>query len=147
MRRGSWMLVYGIGLYLITGTILLVSPEAMGITAMGEFNKFHIDNSFIGLIFILCGILTCHGLLIKNPILAISLCFPQLTLLAINSIACISAIFRGSYADGVIRPTMFILADQVPYVLAAILHMVAIIDIFVSSGNKYNKEQLVSPEI
>jgi len=55
------------------------------------------------------------------------LLLPQQTLLIITAIGAVLAAISGHYADGVPRPTLFILADQFPPILIAAAHTVAIV--------------------
>ena len=57
------------------------------------------------------------------------LLFPQLYLLVLSSGTGIMCAFHGRYADGVLRPSLFILADQSPVIVLALLYGVAIIEI------------------
>jgi hypothetical protein len=57
------------------------------------------------------------------------LLLPQQVLLMISAIGGIVAALLGHYADGVTRPHLFIAADQLPGIVAAICHTFAIIDL------------------
>jgi hypothetical protein len=54
---------------------------------------------------------------------------PQQTLLIVSAIGGMVAAALGHYADGVMRPHLFIAADQLPGVVAAVCHSFAIIDL------------------
>lgn len=57
------------------------------------------------------------------------LLLPQQVLLMISAIGGIVAAVLGHYADGVTRPNLFIAADQLPGIVAAVCHTFAIIDL------------------
>ena len=52
---------------------------------------------------------------------------PQQALLSMSMLGSINAVARSTYADGVLRPQIFILSDQLPIILLAVCHTVAII--------------------
>jgi hypothetical protein len=57
------------------------------------------------------------------------LLFPQLYLLILSAGSGILCAVHGHYSDGVIRPSLFILADQSPIIVLTILYGTAIIEI------------------
>lgn len=57
------------------------------------------------------------------------LLLPQQILLIISAVGGIVAAALGHYADGVTRPHLFIAADQLPGIVAAVCHTFAIIDL------------------
>jgi len=133
MRRCIWMLIYGIGLYLFWGIVLLFSPEAMGITVMGIFQQNNVSHYVVSMLFLGAGLLTFISLFLKNTLATVLLCFPQQFLLMINAASCLLCIFAGKYADGVVRPVSFILADQFPFVFAGVIHSVVLIDMAINN--------------
>jgi hypothetical protein len=64
---------------------------------------------------------------LKNPFHRILLLLPQQSLLVISALGALSAIISGHFADGVVRPWGFIMADQFPIILSAILYSVSIV--------------------
>lgn len=55
------------------------------------------------------------------------LLIPQQILLVVSAAGGITAALRGHYADGVARPWQFILGDQLPVILIALLYTTAIL--------------------
>jgi len=67
---------------------------------------------------------------LSRPLL--SLCLgPQLVISLVYAMGAISAIIRGSYADGVARPPQFIFVDQVAMIVLMILHAASVAEIIV----------------
>lgn len=64
---------------------------------------------------------------LSNAMLAVML-IPQQTVLLLSAGAGIWAASVGHYADGVMRPWEFILADQLPIILTAFLYTVAVVE-------------------
>lgn len=57
-----------------------------------------------------------------------TLCFlPQQTLVSMTFVSSFEAVAAGQYADGVVRSFSFILSDQLPSMLIAVFHTVAVI--------------------
>jgi hypothetical protein len=61
-----------------------------------------------------------------SPLVSTILLAPQQSFLLCTSIATWLAIWHGSYADGVLRPTLFITADQLPRGMFSLIHLTAI---------------------
>jgi len=58
------------------------------------------------------------------------LLIPQQFFMLLSAGGSIVAIYHGYYADGVVRSSAFILADQSPWVLAALLYTFSILETF-----------------
>jgi len=53
---------------------------------------------------------------------------PQQAIMTFSAYAAVVAVAAAQYGDGVTRPRLFILADQVPAVLTMVLHTAAVIE-------------------
>jgi len=133
MDRSSWMMIYGVGLYLVWGISLCFSDAGMGATVMDVFQDNNINHITLGILFLVTGSMTLFGLICKmvykRSILGLCFFFPQQILLMINAIACINAIVHGEYADHVQRPFSFIFIDQFPFIFAGVIHTLALLDV------------------
>jgi len=67
---------------------------------------------------------------LSRPLLGLCL-GPQLLISIVYATGAISAIIRGSYADGVARPPQFIFVDQVSMIVLMILHAASVAEIIV----------------
>ena len=85
------------------------------------------DRFIVSAVFILAAALSIAALRSQSRVRSVLLLLPQQTLLVITAIGAILAAISGHYADGVPRPTLFILADQFPPILIAGAHTLAII--------------------
>lgn len=56
----------------------------------------------------------------------LALLWPQQGLLFMSSGAAIQSMWSGHYADGVARPHAFVVSDQLPTCLIAVMHLVAV---------------------
>jgi hypothetical protein len=57
--------------------------------------------------------------------LTVALLAPQQSLLITTAIAAWLAVWHGSYADGVLRSSLFITADQLPRGMFSLIHLTA----------------------
>ena len=75
----------------------------------------------------------------------ISLLFlcPQQLLMLLSGSSSINAALKGEYANGVVLPHMFILSDQLPIVIAAIVHTLAMLDRYSGwkTGHSWQEQQ------
>lgn len=62
---------------------------------------------------------------------------PQQILLLVSGGGSLRAIVESSYADGVLRPTAFIFADQMPVVLLAVIHTCALLWLILFEARRY----------
>ncbi len=63
----------------------------------------------------------------RNPVHGFMLMMPQQCLLLLSAISAVVAIGDSQFADGIIRSRAFIASDQLPAVLGAALHTVAMV--------------------
>ncbi len=68
------------------------------------------------------------------PWLTIILLTPQQAFLFITAIGAWLAVWHGSYADGVVRSSMFITADQLPRGMFSLLHLTAMYTLSIVCG-------------
>ena len=61
---------------------------------------------------------------------ALYLSIPQQFVLFLSAGGAMTAVINGSFADGVLRPRAFILADQIPAILTALLHFAALMEYY-----------------
>lgn len=62
---------------------------------------------------------------------------PQQFTLMMSAGGAIVCIWAGHFADGVIRPSAFLLVDQIPAVLIALMHSGAIVEIYISRKSQW----------
>lgn len=129
---------YGLSL-ILSNTPLDTSTLHWMIYSFGSFQS--------GIIFIFSSMLMCFSVILKSVVLknkktgffGIICAVPQQLLLLESANRAILCIYAGSFADGVIRPRMFIFVDQLPAMLLAFFHTVALIDW--STGGKLWKRR------
>ena len=126
IRRQPWLLWYAVVLHTIWGMCFLINTSAFGATPVHVYKND--PRMLIGLMFLTAAALGAYGLIFKPRSLIGLLCLlPQQSLLVVSATVAIISVADGHYADGVIRPTLFILVDQAPIILAVVFHTVALI--------------------
>jgi len=129
----NWMIWYACLLHLSWGVILMFSAAPLHSTPLAYFP---IHNRFLAGFFMVAIAIAAHAGLsnrVRFRRLAIALTFPQQFAMMVSALSAIVCVSRGAYADGVYRDPMFILADQLPSILAMLMHSFALLDWFVFS--------------
>ena len=137
--RPFWMVHYVCVLHLIWGAMLLLWPSVVhNITPLYSLVRFFKVEWLVGIFLILSGLITFLSLvdvnasniskLLKFKFAWFLLLIPQQILFMITAGGAIERVILHAYADGVPRPWQFILADQFPAILTAVIHTFGIID-------------------
>lgn len=122
--RNYWMIWYAIVLHWIWGCLLLSSRDPLGITAIASLSKFGLVSApYTALMYITVAILSMIGIIAPKPV-GLVFFLPQQIVLGVSAFGAIQAMATGIFADGIVRPVSFIVADQAPAVLAAVGHFV-----------------------
>jgi hypothetical protein len=118
----------------IQGVLLIASDDPVGAIPMAAVLGVSGHRLIAGWIMILALPVAVITLASSQtlPRLARIVCLaPQLTVSLIYGWGAISAIIAGHYADGVVRPSSFILADQLGLIILMTLHSAAVAEIVV----------------
>lgn len=130
-KHGKWfglvaVLWAGIVLHVVTALSLLVYELRIVPTSLGDLQGF-LSQPILGALLLIAAGLTWWGMQQSTARRALSLFALQQSLLTVSSISAVTAIISGHYADGVARPMAFILVDQLPMVMIAVLHSFAVV--------------------
>lgn len=120
---GVWFAVI---LHLVWAITLFCTPSARRTTGIWALTQLF-PNRF-GLAFLLLVVAGCAAasLFMHISLGKILLLAPQQIFLGISAAGAIRAMVLSHFADGVIRPSGFLVADQVPVVLALLIHSATI---------------------
>jgi hypothetical protein len=119
---------YALILHAFWAITLAVDPVSRNATALNALVK--VFGNFTMGVLISIVILTLIGLFwVRKRISTILLLIPQQLILFIAAEGSLMAVYRGTYADLVVRPRMFIAADQAPIILTAIFYTMAMIQV------------------
>ena len=141
----NFLIWYCCILHLVWGTLILIDPSTINITAIHSISRLITNPILLGSSCILCAILAIIGMTKKfhKTFWGLTLMLPQQLILMESLIGAIIAISHSTFADGVVRPRAFIACDQAPAILAAILHTIAIIEIHLHEVIVYWERKII----
>lgn len=126
---GKLTLIYTAGLHLVWALILSSYPPVRTTALDLMLRIFWNSAPLAGGVLTISVVLAVIGIQSHNrPLLSFILITPQQFIVVISSIGAISAMLSGHFADGIIRPHEFIIADQAPAVLLGIMHAIALFE-------------------
>lgn len=127
--NGKWILVYAAVLHLAWAAILLAFPPVRTTAIDWILKMFGGYSTVAGLALAASAGLALSGLRLRDhPAGSFFMVLPQQFLVIVSAVGAISAMLAGHFADGVVRPSEFIIADQAPAVLLAVLHAAALVE-------------------
>jgi hypothetical protein len=114
---------------------LSFDPAAGNATAVHTLLNFIPTSSAIAAYFGVAALATI-GLFCRRNIVKALCMLPQQFIMMVSSGGALLSMWLGQFADGVQRPHAFLIADQAPAIIAAILHTYAIIMIAQNRDDK-----------
>ena len=126
--RYPLIVLYAVVLHYVWAACLIVDPRAGEATSLAWLTQVFRPELAISLLLIVATLALIYVFLFsaRYP-WAVLLVLPQQAVLFISAWTALTAMIEGHFADGVARPTAFIVADQAPAIIAAVLHTAAII--------------------
>lgn len=125
--RGGSMMVYAVAAWHGGwGLMILVSPAALGPTPLATLWRQVPAREPLAFFLIVASFMAIAGLRRLHGVHSLALMLPQQLLLVSTGISILRAVAMGSYADGVQRASLFILADQWPALVMVVFHTIAI---------------------
>ncbi len=118
---------YGITLYVAWAGLLFFSSEPTNTTPIHQTAETF-GHYGTAIMFLAAAACSTWGLVHRN----IWWLIPQAAALVVATIGGINAAVVGHYADGVARPWQFILADQLPFIVASFFFLFALFWAFVA---------------
>lgn len=126
MQKTLWIVWYAISLHIAWAVCLTCDASAGGVTAIHHL--MFMNRWAVVVLFASVGVGAGVGLLSRNRNWSLAALLPQQFVLMYSAWGAAAAIIASTFADGVPRPRAFIFADQLPAILAAVLHTFAIIE-------------------
>lgn len=120
-RAHAWIIYYACCLHGLWAALLLGSADPAFATPLSAIVSATGGRWSASFWLIAVAILAAFGASAVGRIRAILL-GPQQAVLVVGAIGATSRVLAGSYADGTMRPHLFILADQAPAILLAGFH-------------------------
>lgn len=126
----SWIIWYAILLQSCWGAMLIFSPIITDITAIHSTMLLFKHRGLLAVVYLIAALGSAVSLTTDrfSPFKHFLMLLPQQFLLLISALGAANAMYLSQFADGVIRPRQFLIADQLPSVLIALLHTCAIIE-------------------
>ena len=126
--RPRWIILYAVALHLVWAVLLCASPTPLGATPLAVFRG--LPRLVAAGLLLVAGVTAVWAVRrVRVPsqwtLLAV---LPQQAVLTVSAWSAAAAMWAAHYADGVPRPRGFIVADQAPVVLTAILHTLAVVE-------------------
>lgn len=112
--------------HLTWAVALLISREdAFGSTPLSPFQV--LVSPWAAVLMITTSVMSLVASGFKNHLIRVMMFLPQQVVLYMSAMASAAAVASGHYADGVMRPPMFILTDQVGTIVLAIAYTIIVI--------------------
>ena len=139
MMRRQWVIWYAVVLHVVWGAVLMFSAAPANTTPLAKLSKL-LPPQLLGAVLLAvglwAGLATWRG---KHSPSEVAGLLVQQGLLVATGISSLWQVALGCYADGVPRPWAFIFADQLPSILAPVMHTFALLDAFVWTGNGWTR--------
>jgi hypothetical protein len=127
VRAHPWMIWYAILLHTLWACLLLASLKPYGATALHVYSP--VPRLLMAGVLLTASVLAVWAITRRQPSWqTLAALLPQQAILTVSAYAAVAAVVVSHYADGVIRPRPFILADQAPAILAFALHTAAVVE-------------------
>ena len=127
MRTYPWIIWYAILLHTLWACLLLGSQRPYGATALHVYSP--LPRLLMAGALLTASVLAAWAITRDQPSWqTLAALLPQQAILTVSAYAAVAAVVTAHYADGVIRPRPFILADQAPVILVFALHTAAVVE-------------------
>lgn len=127
--NGKWIVIYAVLLHLTWAVTLATFPPVRTTAIDLLLRLFGNSAPLAGGVLALSIFLAITALSLPNrPVTSFAFLLPQQFLLTVSAVGALAAMISGHFADGVIRPHEFIIADQAPAVLLAFMHAIALME-------------------
>jgi hypothetical protein len=123
----SVIVLYAIALHLTWAVAIFFDENVRQVTAIHELSTYA-PYPWTEFILGAVAILALAGLFIKSRLWSVLLMLPQQMILFLSAFGGIEAMYMASFPDGVVRTHAFLIADQMPVILAAVGHTIAILN-------------------
>ena len=125
--RPVWIIWYAVLLHITWGCLLLASQVPYGATALHVYHA--VPRVVLAAALFAASGLAMWGVTRRRPSWqGLAALLPQQAIMTFSAYAAVVAVAAAHYGDGVPRPRLFILADQVPALLTMMLHTAAVIE-------------------
>ena len=120
---GVW---FAVTLHFVWAIVLFVTPSARHTTGVWALSQLFPNRFGLAILLLVVAGCATASLFMRISLAKILMLAPQQIFLGISAAGAIRAMVVSHFADGTIRPTGFLVADQVPVVLALLVHSATI---------------------
>lgn len=122
----SLMILYAVILHIAWAVCAWVDPSAVNSTALAAVHDIF---GTLGTPLVCLGVALAAlaAFRIEEPYPALLLMLPQQAIMTVSALGAAHAIYISQFADGVLRPRGFIAADQLPAIIGAVGHTIAVV--------------------
>lgn len=115
MFKTQYLIIwYAACLHILWGICLLLDSSVVGVTGIGLLYKVFPDPWLLAFVCIFVGAISIFGVLHSHSKLQFFFLAPQQFFLFLSAVSSIHCVWYSTYADGIVHPRYFILADQSP---------------------------------
>lgn len=126
-RSISIMVLYCVALHIWWAFMIVMDPTAaVQATAVEALYRLIDDHLLLAFLLVFVSCLSMVGMMLQGGFASVLL-IPQQVMLMMSAAGAVGAIWLSQFADGEVRPRVFIAADQMHMMFAAIGHTLAII--------------------
>ncbi|HSE46532.1 MAG TPA: hypothetical protein VLA89_14505 [Gemmatimonadales bacterium] len=126
-KTGAWIMIfYTSTLHSVWALMIFTAQETLHTTPMWGLTLLIDQPRVLAATLIACAALAVVGGSFSREVKGLVMMLPQQMLLLASVMGILKAVAAGAYADGIVRSSLFILADQVPLLLIAPLYIFAI---------------------
>jgi hypothetical protein len=128
IRRYPLVILYAALLHYVWAICLLIDPRAGDATPIAGLSMLLNPVVLALMLFVVASLSLLYVFLGRiGHVQTVLFALPQQAVLILSAWSALNAMASGHYADGVARPVVFIVADQTPSVLIAVLHAAAMV--------------------
>lgn len=118
------MILYVIVLHYAWAVLIFIYDGVTAVTALAAM-RYIMPRPFVMIALTVAATLSLWSLFARSKWTAVLLMVPQQFFLFVGAGGAVEAMWEGHFADGVVRPHTFLIADQIHMVLTAICHSLA----------------------
>lgn len=132
--RWHIIISFACALHLVQAIALYIDPAAVGVTSIFTIGRTLGVQLTVAVLAVVAGLALWSQVLRSGPMKALLL-LPQQVVLFISAAGALGYMYVSHFADGVVRPQAFIVADQSVTILLALGHAWALIEILRGNGH------------
>jgi uncharacterized membrane protein len=137
LYTNKFIIYYALIVHIIWGIVIIFNPDPIRTTTLNDLYSYIPNSYLLAATLIGFSLLTLWGIhgSVNLGRKRVFFLIPQQLLILASALTAFNAITSGQFADGVVRPNLFIFVDQLPALVIAVLYTIAIFDPFYDPRN------------